>query len=555
MKIKSQSIPIVLFIFFGLNLAFFTACKPKIPASMIVVDAQIQLADSGLSTADAMVIDHGKILGIGTAKDLLRQFQVDSQISLSGKYVYPGLIDAHCHFYGLGQFLQMVDLSESTSFENAVDKCMIFYSKQTKDYLIGRGWDQNKWVGKAFPTNAALNNAFPDIPVLLKRVDGHAAIANDFALRLAGIDLNTKVEGGEILIDKGKVSGVLIDNAVDLVERVMPKPSYREKIKALLDAQQICFQNGLTAITDAGLDTDIILLIDSLQQTGWLKIRINAMVSLTQENLNYWLKRGVYKTNLLQVNSFKMYGDGALGSRGACLLEPYSDLPSHSGFLLTPLSEMENFIAQLARSPFQLNTHAIGDSTNRLLLNLYGKYIGYHSDRRWRIEHAQVVNPADRNLFGQFEIVASVQPTHATSDQYWAQERLGSNRMDGAYAYASLLKQLNWLPLGTDFPVEAVSPFYTFDAAVSRKDAHGFPLGGFYPQEALTRQQAFKGITTWAAKAAFQENTMGSLLPGTYADFIVSDINLFKDDLYKIRNSNIIEAYIGGIPVFQNKSQ
>lgn len=528
---------------------FLVACKPKEQANLIIVDAKIITLDSALSNADAMVIGNGRVLAVGSAKELLTRYQVDSQMSYKGKFIYPGIVDAHCHFYGLGMFLQMADLSGTKSFDEAVDRCMKFYSKQTKNYLLGRGWDQNNWPGGAYPSNVALNNAFPDIPVLLKRVDGHAAIANDYALKLAGLSVDTKVDGGELLIEKGKLSGVLIDNAVDLVERIMPKPNHREKVRALLDAEKYCFSYGITSVTDAGLDNEIIFLIDSLQQCGDLKIRVNAMVSLTPENLSYWLQRGIYQTDRLQVNSFKMYGDGALGSRGACLLEPYSDMPNHIGFLLTPAAEMEKYIEQIARSPFQLNTHAIGDSTNRLLLKLYGRYIGNLPDRRWRIEHAQVLNPADFPMFARYGIVPSVQPTHATSDMFWAAERLGSNRLKGAYAYQTLLKQLGWLPLGTDFPVEAVSPFFTFVAAVQRTNAEGKPAGGFQMDDALSREQALRGITQWGARAAFQENKMGTLLPGTYADFVVLDVNLLEENMETIRNLKAAHTFVNGIPV------
>ena len=299
------------------------------------------------------------------------------------------------------------------------------------------------------------------------------------------------------------------------------------------------------------MDTDVILLIDSLQKAGALNIRINAMVSLTKENLAYWLKRGPLKTDRLQVNSFKMYGDGALGSRGACLRNTYSDQPNHSAFLLTPAEEKENYIEQIARSPFQLNTHAIGDSTNRLLLKLYGRYVGNLTDRRWRIEHAQVLDQADFDLFGMYKIVPSVQPTHATSDMVWAAQRLGSDRIKGAYAYQTLLNQLGWLPLGTDFPVESVSPFFTFYAAVARKDKNGNPTEGFQLNNGLTRKQALLGITTWAAKGAFLENEMGSLLPGTFADFTVLNTDLLSDDLEKIRTISADQVFVNGLPMIK----
>ena len=526
-------------------------CRPKQQADLIIVDANIQMVDSAFTRNDAMVIGNGKILAVGNAKDLLSKFQVDSQMSFKGKFIYPGIIDAHCHLYGLGMFLQMVDLGDTKSFEDVVDKCMKFYSKQTKNYLLGRGWDQNNWLSKEFPNNESLNNAFPDIPVILKRVDGHAAIANDCALKLAGITINSKVDGGEVIVEKGELSGVLIDNAVELVEKIIPKATRQEQIRGLMDAEQVCFKYGITAVTDAGLSTDVILLIDSLQKANIISIRINAMVSLTKENLAYWIKRGPLKTERLQVNSFKMYGDGALGSKGACLLKTYSDQPGHAGFLLTSAADMESYIEQIARSPFQLNTHAIGDSTNRLLLKLYGRYVGNLPDRRWRIEHAQVLNEADFALFGKYKIVPSVQPTHATSDMVWAKDRLGSDRMKGAYAYQTLLKQLDWLPLGTDFPVESVSPFFTFYAAVARKDRNGYPAEGFQMADGLTRKQTLLGMTTWAAKGAFLENEMGSLLPGTFADFTVLNFDLLLDDMEKIRNISAFQTFINGLPILK----
>lgn len=533
--------------FYGLViLLLLNACRAKEQADLIVLDSSIQTCDSSLTEVNAMVIGKGKVLAVGDARELLALYQVDSQLSFPGKYIYPGIIDAHCHFYGLGLFLQRVDLSPANSFEEVVDLCMKFYSKQTTSYLMGRGWDQTKWPGAEFPLNNALNHAFPDIPVLLKRVDGHAAVANDYALQLAGITAKTKVDGGEVLVIGNKPTGVLIDNAVDLVEAVMPKPNHAEKVKALLDAQQVCMDYGLTSLTDAGLDTDIILLIDSLQQAGLLKIRINAMVSLTRSNLDYWLKRGPLFTDRLQVNSFKMYGDGALGSRGACLKHPYHDQPNHSGFLLTKQEEMEQAMLELSASPFQLCTHAIGDSTNKLLLDLYGKYVGHQNDRRWRIEHAQVIDPSDFWLFGKYQVVPSVQPTHATSDMPWAAERLGQERLGGAYAYRTLLSLLGWLPLGTDFPVESVSPFYTFYAAVTRRDKDGNPPQGFGITESLSRREALKGMTCWAARASFQEHSIGCLKPGSWADFVVLNKNLLTDKPADLRNLKAFQTYIQG---------
>ncbi|MDP3928670.1 MAG: amidohydrolase [Bacteroidota bacterium] len=523
--------------------SFLIACNTKQNAQFMVLGNVLSVGDS-LQAHEAFVVQDGKVAALGSAQDLLKKYKVDSTLNFAGKYIYPGLIDAHCHFYGLGMFAQRVDLSNSKSFEEVVKRCQDFAGTQTRTCLLGRGWDQTKWEGNEFPTNQLLNEAFPNYPVVLKRVDGHAAIANDVALQMAKLTVRSKIAGGSLLQQNGKLSGVLIDNAVDLVEAILPKPSREENIEALLTAQKMCLAHGITALTDAGLDTDIIWLIDSLQQAGLLRIKINAMVSLTDENLAYWLNRGPFYSDLLQVNSFKMYGDGALGSRGACLLKHYEDKPNEQGFLLTQLAAMEKYVRKIAASPFQLNTHAIGDSTNRILLKLYASALAGKPDRRWRIEHAQVVNEADFPLFGSGQVVPSVQPTHATSDMYWAEARLGSDRLKGAYAYKTLLQQLGWLPLGTDFPVEQVSPFYTFFAAVARTDAAGFPAGGFQIQEGLSREEALKGITFWAAKGAFQEKQMGTLQVGSAADFVVVNHSFLTAELLTIRNQKPLFTFI-----------
>lgn len=530
---------------FWMLLLFLVSCSSKDKAQFLVKGNLLSVSDS-LLPYEAMVIRDGKVAALGSVNELLEQFEVDSILNFEGKFIYPGLIDAHCHFFGLGMFAQRVDLSGSQSFEEVVERCKQFAGSVPRSFLYGRGWDQTKWLSKEFPNNELLNKAFPDYPVLLKRVDGHAAIANDVALRLANITNKTIVSGGSFIQENGRLSGVLIDNAVDLVEAILPKPSNKEISEALLHAQAVCLDYGLTAVTDAGLDTEIIWIIDSLQKCGSLKIKMNAMVSLTDENLAYWLNRGIYTSDRLQVNSFKMYGDGALGSRGACLLKHYHDKPNEQGFLLTELPAMERFVRKIASSPFQLNTHAIGDSTNRILLKLYASALAGKTDRRWRIEHAQVVDASDFALFGDAAIVPSVQPTHATSDMYWAQERLGSDRIKGAYAYQTLLQQNGWIPLGTDFPVEQVSPFFTFFAAVARTDANNFPSGGFQINDALTREQALKGMTYWAAKAAFQENLMGTLTVGSAADFVVLPHSFLHDDLHKIRNQKAIFTFING---------
>ena len=515
-------------------------------ADSVFVNAKIFTLDSVMSVAEAFAVKDGKIMAVGDSKKILGKFDSKQIINLEGQFVYPGFNDAHAHFYGLGQTLQTVDLVGAKSWNEVIERCKVFYQNYQGKYLLGRGWDQNNWAKKDFPVNDELNKLFPNIPVLLKRVDGHAAIANDYLLKLSSINFKNKIEGGEIIIQNSKPTGVLIDNAVDLVQEFLPKFSTQEKIKSLLDAQKLCFENGLTSVCDAGLDKDIIDLIDSLQKVGLLKIRIYAMINATDNNLDFYLKQQPYKSGKLHVCSFKMYADGALGSRGACLLQPYSDMENHSGFLLTPKEKMEEYVSRISKSKYQLCTHCIGDSANSMILNLYAKYLENGNDKRWRIEHAQVINQNDFNFYGTYHIIPSVQPTHATSDMIWAKDRLGNDRLKFAYAYKMLLKQNGWIPLGTDFPVESVNPFFTFYSAVARKNTEGFPTEGFQMENALTREEALRGMTIWPAKAAFEETEKGSIEVGKFADFIITDVDLLKDDLIKIRNAKVIDTYIGG---------
>lgn len=542
MLYKTILIAIILFL--------FTACSNRPKVDTIYFNAQVYTVDSNMSKQEAFAVKDGKFIAVGSTSFILQNFESLQKIDLQQHYVYPGLIDAHSHFYGLGGFLQMVDLSGAKSWDECINRCKIFYNLHKPSILLGKGWDQNIWVNNTYPTNKELNEIFGNIPVMLKRVDGHAAIVNSYVLQLANINKLTQINGGLVILKNNKPTGVLIDNAVKLAEVVMPKLITADKIKALKLAEQHCFNYGLTSVCDAGLELDIIHLIDSLQQSGTLQMRVYAMVNLSNSNLKEALKIGVYKTNKINVSSFKMYADGSLGSRGACLLAPYSDDVHQSGFLITDINKMKAYILQIAASKFQLNTHCIGDSSNRIILNLYSKALPQNNDRRWRIEHAQVVNPFDLSGFKNFHIIPSVQPTHATSDMNWVKNRLGNQRINYAYAYQTLLQQNNWLPLGTDFPVEHVSPFYTFYAAVARQNEYGKPLEGFNRKEALTRQQALKGITIWAAKAAFEENEKGSIEPNKFADFIVTDVDLLLEkNLLKIKNTKPQQVFVSGVKV------
>jgi hypothetical protein len=518
----------------------------------IYQNGTIYTVDNEFSNATAMAVKDGKIFAIGSQAEVdALNLKADTIIDLAGQFVYPGLIDAHCHFYGLGQQLQRVDLVGTTSYQEVLDKVQEFQNSNNKSFIIGRGWDQNDWEVKEYPTNAELNELFPETPVALTRVDGHAMIANDAALRLAQIDANTAFSGGDIEQKDGKLTGILVDNPMELVEKVFPTASTQEDIEALLDAQEINFSYGLTTVDDAGLNRNTIELIDSLQQAGSLKIKIYAMISNSPENLDYYLdEKGIVKTDKLNVRSIKFYADGALGSRGAAMKEEYSDKENHFGALLSSVEDFKKTAERIAATDFQMNTHAIGDSANVVVLKTYRELLNDLPNRRWRVEHAQIISQDDFEYFDRDRILPSVQPTHATSDMYWAEDRVGAERIKGAYAYKKLLEQSGMVALGTDYPVEQVNPFLTFYAAVARQDTSGFPEGGFNIQDALSREDALRGMTIWAAFSNFEEKEKGSLEKGKSADFIILQEDLIKMPIQNVPNLKVKATYVDGVKVY-----
>ena len=533
------------------SISYLFACRSAIQADLIVHHGKVYTVDSSFSVAEAFAVKDGKILAVGKDADILKAYTAKQTVDAKGKAVYPGFIDAHTHFLSYGQSLFTVNLYDSRSIEEMVERIKQFVSTHPNEqWILGRGWDQNKFPGKAYPTNELLNKYFPDKPVLLARVDGHASIANNKALQLAGIRPNQIITGGEFETKNNVLTGLLIDNAVRAVSNFVPAITKADYEKWLLAAQEKCFAQGLTTLTECGLNVKDIHIIDTLQQENKLNVRLFVLFSDNKQNLDYYLPKGPYKTDKLYVHGVKVYADGALGSRGACLLQPYTDRKGWFGFLLHNKSHYDSLAAVLSKTEFQMCTHAIGDSANREILKVYTRYLGGKNDKRWRIEHAQIINQNDFALFGNSSIIPSVQPTHGTSDMYWAEERLGKERLKGGYALQQLLQQNGWLPLGTDFPVEDISPFKTFLAAVFRRDAKGFPTTGFQAGNALTREQTIRGITIWAAKAAFLEKELGSLEPGKKADFIILDNDLLQIPEQQVLQTKPIATYLGGNKVF-----
>ncbi|WP_299336963.1 amidohydrolase [uncultured Psychroserpens sp.] len=528
-----------------LFLAFIFSCsKSKQPVDAIVFNANVYTVNDEFAKAEAFAIKDGKFLEVGTSDAIQAKYASQNMVDANGKTIVPGLIDAHCHFLGLGFNQQAVDLNGTKSFEEVVQRVLDFQNENNVSFITGRGWDQNDWEEKKFPNKTLLDRMFPEIPVALTRVDGHAILCNQAALDLGNVTAKSKIEGGEVVLDNGKLTGVLVDNAENLVMNYWPKPTREDQVKALLAAQDICFDYGLTTVDDAGLSKESIEIIDSLHKSGDLKMRVYAMVSFSPKNVDYYTEKGIIKTDRLNVRSFKFYADGALGSRGAMLRAPYSDKPNHFGLLVTDLLTFNRSAQKIANSDYQMNTHAIGDSANHAVLRTYNKVLQGQTDRRWRVEHAQVVSPEDFSLYKN--VLPSIQPTHATSDMYWAEERLGSERVKGAYAYKQLLDAYGKVALGTDFPVEQVSPFLTFYAAVARQDLEQYPEGGFQKDNGLSRKETLKGMTIWAAYSNFEENEKGSIEADKFADFVILDKDIMTVDQNEIPNIKVEQTYVNG---------
>ena len=549
MKIKLLTLSIPFF--FLIN----SCSMNKTKADFILLNARIYTVDSVLSVAGAMAVSSGKVMATGSQKEIMEHFIAGKIIDAGGKPVYPGFIDAHCHFYGYALNLRYVMLNGCASFDEVLLRIKESGKYKPGDWIVGRGWDQNLWTVKIFPNSGKLDVLYPENPVVLTRVDGHVVLANKSALKKAGIEPVNSFNPGEVDVKNGRLTGILSERAADHMRSTIPKPEMDEQLSLLERARESCFAVGLTTVSDAGLDNETVNLLDELgsgpDSAGM--IRVYAMLDPSIQNIEKFVKNGPYKTERLHVSSVKLYADGSLGSRTALLKQPYADFPCQYGIQVITADSLRKICKICLEYGYQVNTHAIGDSANKLVLDIYGEYLKEPNDLRWRIEHCQVVDPSDLHKFRDFSIIPSVQATHATSDMAWAPDRLGQERTTWAYAYKDLLSQNGWLANGTDFPIENISPLLTFYAAVTRKNIQGKPENGFLMKNALSREEALRSITIWAAMADFWDTETGSLEPGKQADFVILDQDIMDVSLEKIPQTKVLSTWISGKEVYPKK--
>jgi predicted amidohydrolase YtcJ len=535
------------------------------PADLILTNGRIYTVDDSHPVVTALAVRGTRVAFVGDTRGALTLRGPQTRVvDLAGRTVIPGMVDAHGHVSGLGEALANADLVGSTSVDEVVARVVAkAQGRPAGQWISGRGWDQNRWGDTRFPTHEKLSAAFPNNPVILGRVDGHAIFVNKKAMELANVTATTKdPDGGQIIRDAaGNPTGVFVDNAMALIRRVVPPASRDETKRNVMAAIAEAQRWGLTGVHDAGAGEDVLGIYDELGKAGQMAFRMYAMISggRTESAMVDRLVAQGPKSGLnggtLWIRSIKLYSDGALGSRGAALLDPYSDDAKNNGLLVSDPKFIEAIAVKALKAGFQVNTHAIGDRGNRVVLDAYEAALKQVpvADHRFRIEHAQILNYADIPRFAQLGVIPSMQASHQTSDMYWAGTRLGTHRLPGAYAWRSLLNTGVVVPNGSDFPVEYVNPLISFHAAIARQDANDWPAGGWYPEQVMTRDEALKSMTIWPAYAAFQEQELGSLTPGKYADFVVLDQDIMRVPPSLVLKTHVLSTWVGGKAVYEAK--
>lgn len=536
--------------------------QPAVPADLIVTNARIYTADEARPLAQAFAVRDGKIVFVGSQREASALKGASTRVvDAGGKTVIPGMVDAHAHFAGLAQKLRSVDLVGTRSYDDVIARVVERAKTVPKGtWIQGRGWDQNAWGDTRFPTHEKLSAATPDHPVYLTRVDGHAGLVNTVAMRSAALTTATKdPAGGKIMKDAaGAPTGVLIDRAQGLVGEKIPGASSSDTRAALRDAIAVMHRWGLVGMHDAGASQGLIDMYEDMAKSGELDLRLYVMISDDSAALEHYFKvgpRSALYGGQVWVRAIKLYADGAMGSRGAALLEPYADDPNNTGLLLSAPAHIRDVAVRALQHGFQVNTHAIGDRGNRIVLDAYDSALKTNpsADHRFRVEHAQILNYDDIPRFAALGVIPSMQASHQSSDMYWIGKRLGPTRLPGAYAWRSLLNSGVVIPNGSDFPVEQVNPLISFHAAIARQDANDWPAGGWYPEQRMTREEALRSMTLWPAYSAFQEKEMGSITPGKFADFVVLDQDIMRVPAELVLNTRVLSTYVGGKEVYSAK--
>jgi predicted amidohydrolase YtcJ len=555
---RARVIPVV---FLAIVIALFLLFQNRTQSvSILLVNGVVHTVNDRQPAAEAIAIKDGMIAGVGSTDEITQNFTAQRIIDLKGRTVFPGFIDAHGHMEGLGALMVNVNL-EGTTGVAEIQKLVAERITKVEHgaWVRGRGWDQNDWPVKEFPTARMLDSVSPANPVVLRRVDGHAAWVNTAALTLAKITSVTHdPAGGKIIRDRtGKPTGILVDNAIDLLDDVIPQPSEAERTEAFRKAVEECVKLGLTEVHDMGVDLEAISIYKKLIAEKRFPFRVYAAIGGAGKTWNEYLKLGPEidgNDGRLTVRAIKLYADGALGSRGAALIEPYSDDPGNRGLTLTSSEKMKEVVQQALTHGFQVCTHAIGDRGNSVTLGVYSDVLKANPakarDARLRIEHAQIVDPADIPRFHELGVIPSMQPTHCTSDMYWAEARVGPKRILGAYAWRSFLDSGSIIPGGSDFPVEGPNPLYGFYAAITRQDHNGWPDSGWYAGQRMTREEALKAFTIFAAYAGFQEERKGSIEKGKLADFTILSRDIMTIDPKEILTTQVEMTIIGGEVVY-----
>jgi predicted amidohydrolase YtcJ len=536
------------------------SAAPKAPADLIVTNARVYTADDARPLVEAFAVRDGRIAFVGSQREAAVLRGPNTRVvDAGGRTVIPGMVDAHAHFSGLAQTLRSVDLTGTNSLAEVLAR-VVAKSKSVPagTWITGRGWDQNDWGVTDFPTHDALTAALPDHPVLLERVDGHATYANMAAMKAAGVTAASKAPvGGQIIKDaKGNPTGVFVDNASDVLEAKVPAPTAAEYKSALKEAIALMHSWGLTGMHDAGASRTAIDTYEELAKAKELNLRLYVMIGDDKAALDHYFAKGPQSAmydGQLWVRAVKLYADGAMGSRGAALLEPYSDDPNNSGLLKSTQEHIREVAERGLKAGFQINSHAIGDRGNRVVLDAYEQALKAvpTADHRFRVEHAQILHYDDIPRFAQLGVIPSMQASHQTSDMYWIGKRLGPTRLYGAYAWQSLLQTGVVIPNGSDFPVEQVNPLISFHASIARQDARDWPAGGWFPEQKMSREDALRSMTIWPAYAGFQESSMGSITAGKLADFVILDTDIMRVPVEMVMKTKVVSTWVGGKAVFE----